>query len=143
MALRLTASSLAADGTLSKALPALLKKPLAVLPLGTARALSPADPLKAAEIALGGRQPKIDVGLANGKPYLNVASIGVASEVIKRQSKALKRTWRVLAYAISLMQATRRLQPFFVELKIDDAPALVGGGLLRSASARVAITAAD
>jgi diacylglycerol kinase (ATP) len=122
------------DGTLSKALPALLKlkKPLAVLPLGTANDLArtlglPADPLKAAEIALGGREHKIDVGLANGKPYLNVASVGVASEVIKRQSKALKRTWRVLAYAISLMQATRRLQPFFVDLEIDDA--LVGGGL--------------
>ena len=42
--------------------------------------------------------------------------------MIKRQSKALKRTWRVLAYAISLMQATRRLQPFFVDLEIDDAP---------------------
>ena len=48
------------DGTLSKALPALLKlkKPLAVLPLGTANDFArtialPADPLKAAEIALG------------------------------------------------------------------------------------------
>jgi hypothetical protein len=28
----------------------------------------------------------------------------------------------VFAYAISLMQATRRLQPFFVDLEIDDAP---------------------
>jgi diacylglycerol kinase (ATP) len=117
------------DGTLSKALPTLLKlkKPLAVLPLGTANDFArtialPADPLKAAEIALGGREHKIDVGLTNGRPYLNVASVGVASEVIRRQSMALKRTWRVLAYAISLMQATRRLQPFFVDLEIDDAP---------------------
>ena len=117
------------DGTLSKALPALLKlkKPLAVLPLGTANDFArtlglPDDPLKAAEIALGGREHKIDVGLANGRPYLNVASVGVASEVIKRQSKTLKQTWRVFAYAISLMQAMRRLQPFFVDLEIDDAP---------------------
>ena len=117
------------DGTLSKALPALLrlKKPLAVLPLGTANDFArtlglPDDPLKAAEIALGGREHKIDVGLANGRPYLNVASVGGASEVIKRQSKTLKQTWRVFAYAISLMQATRRLQPFFVDLEIDDTP---------------------
>lgn len=117
------------DGTLSKALPALLKlnKPLAVLPLGTANDFArtialPADPLEAAEIALGGSEHAVDVGLANDMPYLNVASVGVASEVIKGQSKTLKQTWRVAAYAISLMQAARRLKPFIAELEIDGGP---------------------
>jgi YegS/Rv2252/BmrU family lipid kinase len=117
------------DGTLSKALPTLLKlnRPLAVLPLGTANDFArtlglPADPLQAAKNTLNGREHTVDVGLANGKPYLNVASVGVASEVIKRQSKALKRTWRVLAYAISLGRAVRRLQPFIAELEIDGRP---------------------
>ncbi|HEU4475373.1 MAG TPA: lipid kinase [Methyloceanibacter sp.] len=117
------------DGTLSKALPVLLdlKKPVATLPLGTANDFArtlglPTDPLEAAKIAIEGREHKIDVGLANGKPYLNVASIGVASEVIKSQSKAMKQRWRVLAYAISLIRAVRDLQPFFVDLDIDDGP---------------------
>jgi diacylglycerol kinase (ATP) len=117
------------DGTLSKALPTVLKlkRPLAVRPLGTANDFArtiglPADPVQAAEIALNGREHAVDVGLANGTPYLNVASVGVASEVIKRQSKALKRTWRVLAYAISLGRAVRRLQPFIADLEIDDGP---------------------
>jgi YegS/Rv2252/BmrU family lipid kinase len=117
------------DGTLSKALPTLLKlnRPLAVLPLGTANDFArtlglPADPLQAAKNTLNGREHTVDVGLANGKPYLNVASVGVASEVIKRQSKALKRSWRVLAYAISLGRAVRRLQPFIAELEIDGRP---------------------
>ncbi len=117
------------DGTLSKALPALLdlNKPVATIPLGTAndfaRTLAlPDDPLEAAKLALEGREHRIDVGLANGKPYLNVASVGVASQVIKAQSKEMKQRWRVLAYAVSLIRAARNLQPFFVELDIDDGP---------------------
>ncbi len=64
------------DGTISSALPELLalEKPLAVLPLGTANDFAttlgvPADVYQAAEIALGGRAHKIDVGLVNGMPY--------------------------------------------------------------------------
>jgi len=117
------------DGTLSKALPALLKlkKPLAVLPLGTANDFArtlglPADPLAAAKISLAGREHRIDIGLANGKPYLNVASVGAASQVLKAQTKELKRKWRVLAYPISLLRAARDIQPFFVDLDIDDRP---------------------
>ena len=117
------------DGTLSKALPVLLKlgKPLAVLPLGTANDFArtlgiPSDPIEAIKTALGGREHKIDVGFANGIPFLNVASVGFASEALKGQSKALKRTWKVLAYPISLVRAIRNLQPFFVDLDIDDRP---------------------
>ena len=117
------------DGTLSKALPVLLelKKPVAVLPLGTANDFArtlglSGDPLEAAKTALDGREHKIDLGLANGEPYLNVASVGVASQVIETQSKQLKCRWRVFAYAISLLRAARDLRPFIVELDIDDAP---------------------
>jgi YegS/Rv2252/BmrU family lipid kinase len=117
------------DGTLSKALPALLElqKPIAVLPLGTANDFArtlglPIDPIEAAKIALSGREHRIDVGLVNGTPYLNVASVGLASQVIEAQSKTLKRRWKVLAYAIGLMRAVRTLQPFVVDLDIDDGP---------------------
>jgi YegS/Rv2252/BmrU family lipid kinase len=117
------------DGTLSKALPVLLElnKPIAVLPLGTANDFArtlgiPADPVEAVRIALEGREHRIDVGLANDTPFLNVASVGVASQVVEAQSKDLKRRWRVLAYAIGLLRAARNLQPFFVDLDIDDGP---------------------
>ncbi|MFO7477144.1 MAG: lipid kinase [Methyloceanibacter sp.] len=117
------------DGTLSKALPVLLelKKPVAVLPLGTANDFArtlglSGDPVEAAKTALDGREHEIDLGLANGKPYLNVASVGVASQVIETQSKHLKRRWRMFAYAISLLRAARDLRPFIVELDIDDTP---------------------
>src|SRR5690606_41482749 len=74
------------EGTISRALPHILAlgKPLAVLPLGTANDLAntlgvPADVLAAAQVALEGRPHKIDVGLVNGEPFVNVASIGVAA----------------------------------------------------------------
>ena len=102
------------DGTISKALPQLLKlgKPFAVLPLGTAN-----DFARYYRAANGPRQPKspsgrkhrIDVGLANGHPYLNVASEGIASRVAARQSKDLKQKWRVLAYRIALLRSVRDL----------------------------------
>src|SRR6185312_14642533 len=68
----------------------------------------------------------IDIGLVNDWPYLNVASVGVASKVAKLQSQELKRRWRVFAYAIGLIQAVRDLQPFFVKLNIDGEPAWSG-----------------
>jgi YegS/Rv2252/BmrU family lipid kinase len=121
------------DGTISKALPQLLqlKRPFAVLPLGTANDFArtiglPPDPLQAAEVALNGREHRIDVGLVDDHPYLNVASVGIASKVVKRQSKELKRRWRVFAYAIALMQAARSLKPFFARLELDGKPAWSG-----------------
>jgi YegS/Rv2252/BmrU family lipid kinase len=114
------------DGTISAAVAQLmkLKRPCAVIPLGTANDFArtlglPTDPLEAAEIALNGRKHRIDVGVVNDRPYLNVASVGVASKVTELQSKELKRRWRIVAYAIGLMKAVRNLQPFFVRLDLD------------------------
>jgi YegS/Rv2252/BmrU family lipid kinase len=121
------------DGTINKALPALLKlkKPFAVVPLGTANDFArtiglPTDPLQAAEVALSGREHWIDVGVVNDKPYLNVASVGVASKVARAQSKELKKRWRVFAYVIGLLRALQNLKPFFVHLDIDGAPVWSG-----------------
>jgi diacylglycerol kinase (ATP) len=115
------------DGTISAALPALLKldKPVAILPLGTANDFArtlcvPDRPLLAAELALSGREHRIDVGLANGTPFLNVASIGVASRVTKAQSKDRKRFWSKLSYAISLREVIREVKhPLYVWITVD------------------------
>jgi diacylglycerol kinase (ATP) len=121
------------DGTISKAVSGLLelKRPFAVLPLGTANDFARTigislDPLEAAAVALNGCEHRIDVGLVNDRPYLNVASVGVASDVAKGQSKEMKRRWRVFAYAIALMRTARSLNPFFVTLELDGTPAWSG-----------------
>ncbi|MFD0987525.1 lipid kinase [Methyloligella solikamskensis] len=115
------------DGTISAALPTLmeLKKPLGILPLGTAndfvRTLSiPEDPAQAAEIALGERTHHIDVGMVNGNPFLNVASVGVATKVSELQTKDLKRHLRVLSYAVSFREAIRDAKPFYVSIEVDE-----------------------
>lgn len=114
------------DGTISNALPELLQldKPLAVLPLGTANDFArtlglPQDSLAAARIALQGRAHKVDVGLVNGRPFINVASVGIAAKVSETQSKELKRIWRVLSYLVSLLRVMRDARPFYVELATD------------------------
>jgi diacylglycerol kinase (ATP) len=114
------------DGTISHALPVLLAldKPLAVLPLGTANDLAntlgvPPNPLAAADVALNGRPHRIDVGMVNDEPFLNVASVGVAANVVHAQTPALKRRWRVFAYLIGLVHAARESKPFFVTLEAD------------------------
>lgn len=114
------------DGTISQALPHLLDlgKPLAVLPLGTAndfaRSLGlPRDTFAAAQIALDGPIHNVDVGVVNGRHFINVASVGVAAEVSQVQSKEMKRSWRLFSYAISLLRAAIRSRPFRVDLTID------------------------
>jgi diacylglycerol kinase (ATP) len=121
------------DGTISRALPQLLKlkKPFAVLPLGTANDFArtiglPEDPLQAADVALNGRRHRIDVGIVNGYPFLNVASVGLASNVAALQSKELKRKWHVGAYAIALLRAVSNLKPFAAQLELDGEPTWSG-----------------
>jgi YegS/Rv2252/BmrU family lipid kinase len=121
------------DGTISAALPQLLRigKPLAVLPLGTANDFArtlglPADAMEAAEIALTGHEHRIDVGSVNGRPFINVASVGLAAKVTEAQSTELKRRWRALSYLISLWRAAWEARPFYLEVELDGAPAWSG-----------------
>jgi len=121
------------DGTISRALPQLLKlkKPFAVLPLGTANDFAktiglPEDPLQAAEVALNGRKHRIDVGFVNGNPFINVASVGLASKVAALQSRELKRRWHVGAYAIAFLRAVSNLKPFAAQLELDGEPTWSG-----------------
>ena len=121
------------DGTISAALAELLQlnKPLAVLPLGTANDFArtlgvPADAIEAAEVALSGHEHRIDVGKVNGRPFINVASIGLAAKVTEEQSRRLKQRWRVLSYLISLWRAAWAARPFYLEIDLDGASAWSG-----------------
>ncbi len=114
------------DGTINRALNGLLEAqlPLGVLPLGTANDLArtlllPADPMAACEVILSGHVQRIDVGRVNERPFLNVASMGLAGELTRRLSRGAKTRWGVLAYVWAAIGALLRARPFSVEIVCD------------------------
>lgn len=114
------------DGTLNRALPALLRAgvPLGVVPLGTANDFAnslgiPIDPRGAVRIALEGRVVHVDVGEVNGRPFLNVASLGLGTKVTERLSDELKARLGFLGYPHAMLSAYREARPFRARISID------------------------
>lgn len=107
------------DGTINGLVSVLVERqvPLLVLPAGTAndfaRSLAmPQDPAELAGLLRDGEMASIDVGYANGIPFLNAASIGMTNTISRLQSKERKRQWGVLSYAISAIEAGRTARSF-------------------------------
>ena len=99
------------DGTMSAAAIALRDTglPLGILPLGTANDLArtlgvPTDPEGAAAIILGARTRTIDVGSVNGRPFFNVASVGLTVEITQRLTHATKKRFGRLAYPLAALR---------------------------------------
>ncbi|MCR5874635.1 lipid kinase [Phenylobacterium sp. J426] len=112
------------DGTLAGAASALIEanRPMGILPLGTANDLArtlkiPADPVRAAEIIAAGRTRRIDLGIANGHPFFNVASVGLAADVADALRAEEKRTLGRFAYAAAAARVLIRARQFHAEIQ--------------------------
>src|SRR5687767_10575206 len=112
------------DGTMSAALPALLDLdiPLGVLPVGTANNLArtldlPKGVRDAAEIIVGGRTRRIDVGRVNDRFFLTTASLGLSVRITEDLTAASKRRWGPLAYGLTAIRSLARATPFKAEIR--------------------------
>lgn len=115
------------DGSLNAAAPALIDTglPLGILPGGTANDLArtlalPLDFPAAARVIAAGRTRAIDVGEVNGKPFFNVASLGMSARLADRLSRETKRRWGRLAYLITATEVLIEAHPFDATIATDD-----------------------
>jgi diacylglycerol kinase (ATP) len=101
------------DGTLNSALPALLSTglPLGVLPGGTAndfaRSLGIRDLDAGIKTVLAGHIQAVDVGVINGRYFLNAAGIGLGPMINKSLDKAAKSRIGVLEYFMKALRHVR------------------------------------
>ncbi|TLM81393.1 lipid kinase [Pseudarthrobacter sp. NamE2] len=107
------------DGTVSYAagLVAGTDVVLGILPLGTANDLArtleiPGNLAQACAAVAHGKVVDIDLGRANGRPFLNVASVGLSVRVTEALSPGLKRRLGPLAYGIATLRSYARHEPF-------------------------------
>jgi len=120
--------------------------PLGLIPAGRgndlARALGiPSEPEAAVDAVLGGRSRRIDVGEANGKRFLGIASIGFDSECNRLANEthflrgnsvyaySMTRTligWRSARFTIAVGEERKRLTGYFVAVANNS---VYGGGM--------------
>ncbi|MEV7606273.1 lipid kinase [Paenarthrobacter sp. NPDC089322] len=115
------------DGTVSLAAGVLAGTEiiLGVLPLGTANDLArtleiPKGLTEACAVVADGKVVDIDLGRANGQPFLNVASVGLSVGVTQALSHRLERLIGPLAYGVATVRAYTRHKPFRARLEFPD-----------------------
>ena len=103
-------------GLIEAAAPGAPRPALAILPLGTANDLAhacqiPLDAAGAMRLAVAGRSAAVDVGNANGKHFLNVATGGFGTQVTVATPNELKRILGGAAYFITGLTHFNSIRP--------------------------------
>ncbi len=99
------------DGTVSEVACGVLRAgeacatAIAIVPLGTANDFAtgchvPHDPGQALQLAASGATRRIDVGLVNDRPFINVASAGFGAEITAETPAGMKRVLGGAAYSL-------------------------------------------
>lgn len=114
------------DGTIGEVASALMRRDvrLGMFPFGTgndiSRALSlPTDPQGAVDNLLGGKVCPIDMGLANGRPFVNVAGFGFDVDVLVNAQRYKKTSGGMLPYLLGLIKTMFQLRSVRVHITAD------------------------
>ena len=114
------------DGSVNRALPALVKTqiPLIVIPLGTANNLARTYELTAniEEVRFlldHGITISVDLGRVNGIYFVNVAGLGVSTQVNHQVPSWFKRYFGVFAFIVTAFQVLRKARPFKATITAD------------------------
>lgn len=107
---------------------------LAVLPGGTANVWAkeagiPRNLLRALDAHLDGQRVAMDLGRANGEPFLLMAGIGWDAQIAATVTPALKRRLGVLAYVLHGIPMLHRLRTTDLAWEAEGASAMEGVGL--------------
>ena len=115
------------DGSVNYALPALIEThiPLVVYPLGTANNLArsmnvPTDAEQVIILLQTGVVTKIDLGLVNEIPFVNVAGMGLSTEVNLKVSSQLKKKLGVFAFIWTAFRSLPYMKPFSATISKSD-----------------------
>lgn len=119
------------DGSVNKVLPSLKETllPLMVIPCGTANNLArhyalSNDVKENIHILKSGRIIDIDLGEVNKIPFVNVAGLGLSTEVNRKVSKRLKQHLGVFAFIFTAVQLSLKMNPFRAIITTDKKIAL-------------------
>ncbi|WP_420411008.1 lipid kinase YegS [Roseibium sp.] len=99
---------------------------LALLPLGTANDFArgvgiPSNDLTSSlRLAVSGGEHAIDVGVVNGRHFVNVASGGIGAEITSTTPVELKRLLGGAAYSIMGLIKATQLQPYSARISLPD-----------------------
>ncbi|HEY3977139.1 MAG TPA: diacylglycerol kinase family protein [Streptosporangiaceae bacterium] len=100
--------------------------PMAVVPVGTGNLLArnlglPLDVRGALGVALAGVNRELDVGVANGRPFLVMAGLGLDARMLGSTSEPLKKRLGWVAYVLAGLRHLRD-RPMRVTLRADGGP---------------------
>lgn len=115
------------DGSVNFALPALIETnlPLVVYPLGTANNLARSMELamnidQIIDLLKTGSVTKIDLGIVNDIPFVNVAGLGLSTKVNLNVSSAHKKRFGVFAFVWTAFKSMPYIKPFRAHIQRSD-----------------------